>query len=304
MECGDAIDNLEIGYQTFGTLNEEKSNVVWVFHALTGNSNPFEWWPGLFGENTYFNVADHYIVCANMQGSCYGSTEPKDKYFPLITIADMVRAHEALRAHLKIEKIHVGIGGSMGGQQVLQWAVQSPTLFEYIVPVATNAVHSPWGIAFNEAQRMALNHPNPDKGIEAARAIGMLSYRNYQTFEKTQKDADERMNNFAASSYQQYQGTKLRDRFSPLSYYYLSKAMDSHHVGRNFGGLELALKRILSKCICIGVDTDLLFPVSEQKYIARHVSGSSFHVIHSDYGHDGFLIETKKIEQILRKELG
>ncbi|WP_425392876.1 homoserine O-acetyltransferase family protein [Ekhidna sp.] len=301
LECGETLRDLRIQYTTWGELNTEKSNVVWVFHALTANSDPSEWWENLFQEGSPINPTKDFIICANVIGSCYGSTEPKDYDYPLITVRDIVEGHKQLKKHLKIDSIKLGIGGSLGGQQLLEWAVQEPDLFEVIIPIATNAKHSAWGIAFNETQRLALK-ADPANGLDTARAIAMLSYRHYGTYEKTQTDQDGRREDFSASSYQRYQGEKLRKRFSPYSYYVLSKAMDSHDVGRHFGGLENALQRIQSKAIVIGLDTDLLFPVSEQEFIAKHVSNSALHVISSLYGHDGFLIETEQINNILKNE--
>lgn len=302
--CGETLPGIKIHYTTFGSLNATKSNVVWVFHALTANSNPVEWWPGLVGESCILNPEDHFIVCANMLGSCYGSTGPKNGDFPLITIADMVEAHKLLRNHLELDRIHIGIGGSMGGQQLLEWAVQEPDLFEYIVPLATNAFHSPWGIAFNEAQRMALENIDSAKGLETARAIAMLSYRHYDTYRETQIDLDQRWDAFSASSYQRYQGTKLRKRFSADSYVTLSKAMDSHHLGRKFGSAEAALKRIRAKALIISVENDFLFPPAEQAYLAQHIAGARHETIQSLYGHDGFLVESAKITELLRDFIG
>lgn len=299
LESGDALRDLKICYTTMGRLNETRTNVVWVFHALTANSNPAEWWAGLVGEGLAIDPADKFIICANMLGSCYGTTAPKDLTFPLITITDMVNAHKILRDHLGIKKIHLGIGGSMGGQQLLEWAVQEPELFENIVPLATNAFHSPWGIAFNEVQRMALENIDTAKGLETARAIAMLSYRHYNTYQKTQQDVDQRWDHFAASSYQRYQGEKLRKRFTLESYYYLSKAMDSHHVGRHFGSAEAALKRIRSRALIIGIDTDILFPPHEQEFLAEYIPEARVVKIHSDYGHDGFLVESEQISALL-----
>ncbi len=304
LECGKSLRDLRIQFNTYGRLNNEKSNVVWVFHALTANSNPLEWWPGLIGEDDLINPNDYFIVCANMLGSCYGSTEPENFEFPLLTIRDMVNAHKLLKEHLGIGKIRIGIGGSMGGQQLLEWAAQEPELFETIIPLATNAKHSPWGIAFNETQRIAIKHAsNPDQGLEVARAIAMLSYRNQETYEATQKDVDDRINDFSASSYQRYQGQKLSNRFSPFSYYYLSKAMDSHNVGINKNGLVDALESIKSRAIVIGIESDILFPIHEQKFIFDHIPDSIFYPLQSLYGHDGFLIETEQISSILKKEL-
>lgn len=304
LECGETLRDLRVHYTTIGQLNEDKSNVVWVFHALTANSDPAEWWPGLVGEDDFFNPTDHFIICANVLGSCYGSTEPQDFEFPLITIRDIVEGHRRLKDHLGIGRIKIGIGGSLGGQQLLEWATQEPDLFDTIIPVATNAQHSAWGIAFNETQRMAIKTAaNPEEGLETARAIAMLSYRNQETYCVTQSDDDDRIDSFSASSYQRYQGNKLRNRFSPFSYYYLSKAMDSHNVGINKNGVKNALSKITSKVVVIGVETDILFPLQEQKFIFDSIPQATFYPIQSLYGHDGFLIETEKISAILKKEL-
>lgn len=303
LESGHTLQNLRIQYTTYGQLNTDKSNVAWVFHALTADSKAAEWWPGLVGDGSLIDPEEYFIVCANVLGSCYGTTEPEDKNFPIFTIADIVTIHKLLFKELNLTSIKIGIGGSMGGQQLLEWAVQEPELFETIVPIATNAVHSAWGIAFNETQRMALEHPDPKIGLETARAIAMLSYRHYNTYEKSQLDEDFRSNDFSASSYQRYQGEKLEKRFSPISYYYLSKAMDSHNIGRKYRSLEFALSRIRSRAIVIGIESDLLFPATEQEFIARHIENSTIQSVPSLYGHDGFLIEAEAIAKILEEEL-
>ncbi|WP_436517783.1 homoserine O-acetyltransferase family protein [Ekhidna sp. To15] len=304
LECGKTLRDLRIRYTTFGELNKDKSNVVWAFHALTANSDPSDWWNGLIGNGQLINPDDYFIVCANTIGSCYGSTAPMDFNFPQLTIRDLVEAHKKLKDHLNLEQIQIGIGGSMGGQQLLEWAVQEPKLFETIVPIATNAKHSAWGIAFNETQRMAIRSAsNPDDGLEVARAIAMLSYRHEKTYNETQSDEDGRIDQFSASSYQRYQGSKLSKRFSPFSYYYLSMAMDSHNLGVSRNGIENALSKVKSNAIVIGIETDILFPIHEQDYISTHLPNSTFHPIKSLYGHDGFLIETDQISEILRNAL-
>lgn len=303
LEGGNSLSNINIRYSTFGELNADKSNVVWVFHALTGSSNPLEWWAGLFGEESAFDIERDYVICANILGSCYGTTSPEDRSFPVFTIRDIVSLHQKLRDHLEIEKIRIGIGGSMGGQQLLEWASQEPDLFEHIVPIATNACHSPWAIAFNEVQRMALENLDKGKGLETARAIAMLSYRHYRTFDHTQKDIDQRWDNFRSSTYLRHQGEKLRRRFTTESYYYLSKAMDSHNLSRHSVSLEAALSNINASATVIGVDSDLLFPIEEQQFIAQHLKAATFHQIDSSFGHDGFLIETSQLNKILREHL-
>lgn len=322
LESGAVLPHLEIAYHTYGTLNAARNNVVWVCHALTGNSHAASWWDGLIGEGKLLDPREYFIVCANMIGSCYGSSgaltlnpttnEPYYFNFPQVTVRDMARAHILLRKKLDIERISIGLGGSMGGQQLLEWAILEPEVFETIVPMATNARHSSWGIAFNESQRLALladptfherNVNAGSAGLKAARSIGILSYRNYETFENTQRDGNETIDNFRAASYQAYQGEKLIERFHAHSYWHLSKAMDSHNVGRGRGGVEAALARITAKALVIGISTDILFPVEEQKLLAQHIPNAEYIEISSPYGHDGFLIEFPVLTKILRERL-
>lgn len=318
LENGATLPQATIGYETYGTLSGSRDNVIWVFHALTANAAVDEWWPGLFGPGKLLDPERYFIVCANMLGSCYGSTNarsinpgtktPYGKDFPLLTIRDMVKAHQHLQQHLGIDRIQFGIGGSMGGQQLLEWAITDPDLFRSICALATNAKHSPWGIAFNEAQRLAIEadptlYTDTENagaaGLAAARAVAMLSYRNYRTYHNTQQeDSDAVLNDFKAASYQRYQGQKLVDRFDVLSYLTLSRAMDSHNVGRGRGGIEKALSQITAKSLVIGIHSDVLFPVEEQTQLALHIPNAQLELIDSTYGHDGFLIEFAEISRL------
>lgn len=319
LESGTFLQGIDITYTTSGKLNKKKDNVVWVFHALTGNAEPSAWWPGLFGSGNIFNPEDHYIICANVIGSCYGSTGPSSinrftgkpylEHFPIITVKDIVKAHELLRKSLNINKIKIGIGGSLGGQQLLEWAATQPDLFDFIIPIATNAKHSAWGIGFNEAQRMALTADSTfydgtltggRAGLKAARAIAMISYRTQDIYQKNQTDPEPLIDNFRASSYQQYQGEKLSRRFNAHAYYILSKAMDSHNVGRGRGSIIKALNNINSKALVVGVKTDLLFPVEEQELIANEIPNGKIKIIESIFGHDGFLVETKLLSETIK----
>jgi len=319
LESGKKIVDLEIAYHTFGKLNVDKSNVVWVCHALTANSDVFEWWPGLFGKKNLFNADEHFIVCANVLGSHYGTTNPLSKNeitglpyclaFPQFTIRDMVAAHQLLAEHLKLNTIDVLIGGSLGGQQALEWAVIEPDKIKNLVVLATNAQHSPWGIAFNESQRLAIaadrtfyaSNPNGGlKGLKAARSIALLSYRTYESYVRTQSEVDDSSKVlFKASSYQNYQGEKLVKRFNAYSYWYLTKAMDTHNLGRNRSSLKVALKSIKANTLAIGIKNDFLFPLEEQKFIAENINGAKYEEIASFYGHDGFLLETQKLEEVI-----
>lgn len=323
LESGHILHGFHLSYTTHGRLNAGKNNVVWIFHALTANSNAAEWWPGLVGENQLFNPAEHFIICVNMPGSCYGSTGPLDinpengqpfyHDFPFFTTRDMVRSFQYLRQHLGIEKILIGIGGSMGGQQCLEWAIEEPDLFEYIIPMATNAFHSPWGIAFNASQRMSIEADGTWtqkagdaglQGMKVARSMALISYRNYITYEaKQSEDLNGKIENFKPESYQRYQGEKLSRRFNAFSYYFLSKSMDAHHVGRGRGGAEAALSQIKAKTLTIGISTDILFPVNEQEFLAQHIPGATFIQIDSLYGHDGFLLEYGQIHKIINRFL-
>jgi homoserine O-acetyltransferase len=318
MESGKTIPGFHLSYTTIGKLNEEKNNVIWIFHALTANSNPAEWWPGMVGVGKLFDPEKHFILCVNMPGSCYGSTgpldinpetgEPRFHKFEFFTTRDMVRAYQYLKNALGIRKVKLGIGGSMGGQQLLEFAIIEPQLFEYIIPIATNASHSPWGRAFNAAQRIAIEADPSWKenradaginGMKAARSIALISYRHYSSYEVTQQDNDEQLEGFRSESYQKYQGEKLAKRFNAFSYYVLSKGMDAHNVGRGRGDIKHVLKTITAKTLVIGIETDILFPVNEQEFLAEEIPGAQLAVISSAFGHDGFLLEYDKINQVI-----
>jgi len=314
LECGKTLPEYQLAYTTYGELAPEKDNVIWICHALTANSDPAEWWPGLVGKGKIYDPSHHFIICVNTLGSCYGSTfagsinastgEKWGQDFPLITIRDIVHAMSALCRHLGIEKIRLATGGSVGGQQILEWAIINPDLFQAICVIGTNSKHSPWGIAFNEAQRMALQadptlyHDTESAGMagmKAARAIALLSYRNYEAYHRTQQDKPDTLDDFRASSYQRYQGEKLSRRFHPWAYWTLSKTMDTHDVGRNRNGLESALQKITAECLVIGIASDFLFPLQEQEFLHQHISNAHLRVIDSPFGHDGFLIEFDQI---------
>lgn len=315
LENGRELRELEIAYQTYGTLNEKRDNVVWVCHALTANSDVFDWWKGLFGENDLFNPKDHFIVCANILGSHYGTTNPLSVdpdtgsayylSFPQFTIRDMAGVQKLLADYLQIEEISVLVGGSLGGQQALEWSIAEPHRIKRLILMATNAYHSPWGVAFNESQRLAIaadptfysNQPDGGKnGLKAARSIALLSYRNYDTYGISQQEVtNDKTDDFKASSYQDYQGEKLIKRFNAYSYWYLSKAMDSHNIARGRDRAEEVLKAVKARTLVIGITSDLLFPPSEQRFLAGHIPGAVYSEINSFYGHDGFLIEKETL---------
>lgn len=323
LESGTTLPGYHLAYTTHGQLNETGDNVVWIFHALTANSDPAEWWDGLVGEGKLFDPLIHFIVCVNMPGSCYGSIGPLDTNpqtrlpyfhdFSFFTTRDMIRAYQPLKDFLGIRHIHIGIGGSMGGQQLLEWAIEAPQLFDFIFPIATNARHSAWGIAFNATQRQAIEtdaswkEKNDQAGIEGmktARSMALISYRNYNTYGQGQSEPEnEKIIDFKSESYQRYQGEKLAKRFNAFSYYFLSRAMDAHNVGRQRAGVPEALHQIKAKTLVIGIESDILFPLEEQQYLAKQIPGASYVSIRSTYGHDGFLLEYEQIQHCITQFL-
>lgn len=320
LESGEVLPSFRVAYQTFGTLNSTKSNVVWIIHALTANSDPTEWWPGIVGEGKVIDPSKYFIICANTLGSHYGSTSPLDedpssgeKYyqdFPLLTNRDIVKSFIELQHHLQLPSISILIGASIGGQQAIEWAIQAPKSIDKLILIATNAKHSPYGIAFNESQRLAIQADQTwlerrddagKNGLLAARSIALLSYRTAEGYDLTQQDTSEDLENYRASSYQKYQGEKLTKRFNAFSYWILSKAMDSHNVGRGRGGLDQALGAVLAHTTVIGIDSDILFPVREQKLLAEKISNANYFELSSDLGHDGFLTESAAVSSIIAK---
>ena len=321
LEAGGVLHGFQLKYTTLGSLSAARDNVIWICHALTGNSDTSSWWAGLFNEGSPFDHRDYFVISANSLGGCYGSTGPlsvdpkkgRPFYhdFPAITNHDIIRAFDLLREELNLEQVHTVLGGSLGGQQALEWAVQKPEVFQHVIPIACNAVHSPWGIAFNEAQRMAIAADSSWKendaragieGMKAARAMGMISYRAHQTFAVTQAEKNfDQLDDFRAASYQRYQGQKLANRFNAFTYWTLSKAMDSHNIGRGRGSAEKAMARIKARTLVVGIESDILFPLSEQKFIADHIPGAQLEVLQSLYGHDGFLADVEALKRIVKQ---
>ena len=320
LESGAVLPSLHIGYCTYGNLNEDASNVVWICHALTANADVADWWPGMVGKGAALDPEKYFIVCANILGSCYGSSGPLSSNpttgaafgnsFPAITIRDMVNAHIRLREHLGIQKIRLLVGGSMGGYQALEWVLMEPRVIDQLFLLATSATESAWGIAVHTAQRLSIEADKGwdtdmidggKKGLKAARAIGMLSYRNYGIMVKTQTDPDhQKLDGYRASSYILHQGNKLAERFNPYSYWMLTKAMDTHHLARGRGkDVNTLLQQIKQPTLIIGISSDILCPPIEQEQIAAAIPNSQLVIIDSSYGHDGFLIESEKIATAL-----
>lgn len=320
LESGATLPSLTIAYDTYGTRNEDSSNVIWVCHALTANSDVADWWPHTVEEGCFLDPAKYFTVCANFLGSHYGTTGPLSENpatgeawygdFPRVTVRDMVRVHQLLAEHLAIKRVKLLIGSSIGGFQCLEWSVMQPDFAERAAFIATTPRTKPWASAFNESQRMAIEadptfgERNAEAGLGGlaiARSIALLSYRGGMAYDKTQEDEnpDEASFERRVHSYQRYQGEKLRRRFNAYSYVRLSEAVDSHNLGRGRGRVEDVLKQIRAKSLVVAITSDILFPPSDHEILVNNIPDVEYHLIDSDFGHDGFLVEHKQLNDII-----
>ena len=319
LESGEMLPEVDIVYDTFGELNETKDNVIWVCHALTANSDVADWWPHTVEEGRFLDPSRYFIICANFLGSHYGTTSPLsvnpttgEKYyydFPRITVRDMVRCHQLLARHLGIERVKMLIGSSIGGFQCMEWAIMEPHFMEHLVLIATTTCSEPWAAAFNESQRMAIRldrswgERRDDAGLDGmavARSIALISYRGGAAYNATQQDNDVDISfERRAHSYQQYQGEKLRRRFNAISYYRLSEAVDSHNIARGRGSVAEALRAIEARTLVVAISSDILFPPEAHIPLREHISDVEYHLIESEFGHDGFLVEHDKLNRII-----
>lgn len=312
------LPQLDIAYHTYGTLNALRDNVIWVCHALTANSDVADWWPHTVEEGRFLDPAKHFVVCANILGSHYGTTgplsinpttgEPWYGDFPAFTIRDMVAAHQVLAEALGIDRIKVLVGSSVGGFQAVEWAVMEPARFEKLILIATAAKASPWTIAIDETQRMAIEadatfgERRADagmRGMAAARALGLLTYRGSLGYNLTQQDPKEAPAVHRASTYQQYQGEKLCRRYNAYSYVAILNAFDTHDVGRGRRGLEQELAQITAATILVGITSDIIFTPEEMRALQQQIPESRYYEIDSPFGHDGFLVEHVQLNEIL-----
>ena len=324
LESGAVLAEVDITYDTFGTLNEAKDNVIWVCHALTANSDVADWWPHTVEEGRFLDPTRYFIVCANFLGSHYGTTSPLsvnpttgEKYyydFPQITVRDMVKCHQLLAKHLGIERVKLLIGSSIGGFQCMEWAISEPKFMESVALIATTTCTEPWAAAFNESQRMAIRTDKTwgelrdDAGIDGmavARSIALISYRGGAAYNATQQDENPAEASFTrrAHSYQQYQGEKLRRRFNAMSYYRLSEAVDSHNIARGRGSIAEALAKIEARALVVAISSDILFPPEAHVPMREHIRDVEYHLIESEFGHDGFLVEHEKLNTIIQNFL-
>lgn len=320
LECGEVLPSVTIAYHTYGTLSSTADNVIWVCHALTANSDVADWWPHTVEAGRFLDPARHFIICANILGSCYGTTGPTSVNpatgkpwgadFPLITVRDMVRCHQLLARHLGITSVALLVGASIGGFQALEWAVMQPGFARRLGLICTTARVTPWVAAFNESQRMAIEADAsfftsaPDagaQGMAVARSIGLLSYRGRSGYVRSQAnpDADDTCFAHRVLSYQRYQGEKLRRRFNAHSYYRLTQAVDSQNISRHRGPLPEVLATVTCPTLVVACSTDIMFPPSEHEEMVAHLPHCTYSLIHSLFGHDGFLVEADQLNALI-----
>jgi homoserine O-acetyltransferase len=321
LESGARLERLQVAFRTWGRLSPAGDNAVVVCHAFTGSADADRWWTRMFGPGRALDPDRDFVVCANILGSCYGTTGPAsidpatgNPYlgrFPAITVRDMVRVQGELCRALGIRGIRTVIGGSLGGMQVLEWALLFPDLVRSIVPVANSARHSAWAIGLSEAQRQAIAaDPRwaggrydpadpPTAGLAAARMMAMCTYRGFASFEERYGRRPQSDDLFAMESYLRYQGQQLVDRFDAATYFALTRAMDTHDVARGRGEFEAVLRGIRQPALVVTIDTDVLYVPEEQRVMAQHMPAARLERLESPHGHDAFLIHVDELSAMV-----
>ena len=342
LEAGGSLGPVTVAYESWGQLDAGATNAVLVLHALTGDSHAAGpagpghvepgWWDAMIGPGAPIDTDRWFVVCPNVLGGCQGTTGPASpapngtpfgSRFPLITIRDQVAVEAAFATHLGIERWAGVVGGSMGGMRVLEWCVGPPDGVARAGVLAVGAAASAEQIALCSLQVRAIRSDpafaggdyyrtgaRPDEGLALARGMGQITYRTGAEFEhrfgRRAQAAEDPLKGgrFAVESYLQHQGEKLTRRFDPNSYVVLSEAMNQHDIGRGRGGPERALAGVRAEVTVGGIDTDRLYPLSLQAELARLLPGDrDLTVIESDFGHDGFLLETDQVGRLVAAAL-
>jgi len=318
LASGESLGNITVAYETWGTLNAEKSNAILLCHTLTADSHaagPDGWWDDYVGPHKAIDTTRYYVLCTNVLGSCKGSTGPTSDAFPVITIEDMVAVQHACIQQLGIEQLAAVIGGSMGGMQALTWSLCYPDALRLCIPIACTSRLSTQALAFNAIGRQAiLNHQRD--GLVLARMLGHTTYLSgdllADRFGRDLQDAKPDysynfINDFQIESYLHYQGTKFKDQFDPYSYQYLSKAISYFDLDRRYGDLKTAFANTTAQHFFIAISSDWLYPVSESKRMVQALvelgKPVRYATLHSPYGHDGFLLANEQLSQLLRSAL-
>ena len=350
LQCGERLGPVTLAYETWGTLNAQGDNAILITHALTGSSHAHDpeypddpkaaWWNVLIGPGRVFDTSRYFVICSNVLGGCYGSTGPSSidprtgrpygMRFPVITIRDMVHAQRKLIERLQVRELAMVAGGSIGGQQALEWAVTYPELVHKVVVIAATAAQSAQAVAFSEVQRQAIMADpcwlcgdyapgqGPITGLAIARMLAMITYQSEEAmqlrFARNPVQRDEYPSptfspnlggRFDVENYLYYQGAQLAKRFDANSYLYISRAMDLYDVSEGYPSLNAALRRINSKALFVGIHSDILFPAAQIRWLVdklRAVGGDGSYVeLDSPHGHDAFLKEWHQIAEALRQ---
>lgn len=348
LQFGGSLGPVTLAYETWGTLNSAGDNAILLTHALTGNAHAHDpqhpndaraaWWNPLIGPGRPFDTERYYVICSNVLGGCYGSTgpaslnpttgQPYGLQFPLVTIRDMVHAQRRLLEHLGVQQLAMVAGGSVGGQQALEWAVSYPELVRKAVIVAATGALTAQAVAFSEVARQAimadprwqngayLPGQGPNAGLSIARMLAMITYQSEEAMElRFARRPAQRLHSstpsghsalggtFDVEGYLYHQGATLVQRFDANSYLYLSRAMDLYDVSAGYPSLEAALQRIRSQVLCIGIRSDFLFPASRVRALAEQIkqlSGQAhYRELDSPHGHDAFLKEWEQMTAAL-----
>lgn len=317
LENGERLRDVQVAYRTWGDPSNAATNAILICHALTGSADVEAWWPGIIGAGCAFDPAKDFVICANILGSCYGTTGPvsvkpgsSDRYradFPRISIRDMVELERVLLDELGVGQLELVTGPSLGGMQALEWAVSYPERVRSIVPIGVGGRHSAWCIGVSEAQRAAIAaDPNwndgyyaddspPTSGLAAARMMAICTYRSWRSFERRfgrQLRSDDQ---YQVQSYLRHQGEKINARFDANTYVTLTHAMHAHDLSRGRGDYPEVLQRVTQPALVISVSTDALYPPEEQQLLAEHLPASYYEILECEHGHDGFLIETAEL---------
>ncbi len=342
LESGSSLPSVTVAFESWGQLNQNRSNAVLVLHALSGDSHAAGptgpghlspgWWDGLIGPGRPIDTDQYFVVCPNVLGGCQGTTGPSSpdtegspfgSRFPTITIRDQVAVEVALADELGIDTWAAVIGGSMGAMRALEWCVEYGERVERAVVLAVSAAASAEQIALCSLQVRAIKSDpafaggdyyfsgrHPWVGLSLARGLGQLSYRTEHEFDvrfarEAQGDEEPlRGGRYAIESYLEYQGQKLVRRFDANTYVALSEAMNHHDVGRGRGSVAEALSTVRARVTVAGIASDRLYPLEQQLEIARLLPGDNeVHVIQSEFGHDGFLLETDAVGDVVRTAL-
>jgi homoserine O-acetyltransferase/O-succinyltransferase len=340
LESGQVLGPITLAYETYGTLNEEKSNAILIEHALSGDAHAAGfhegekdpgWWDSMIGQGKAFDTTKYFVICSNVIGGCRGSTGPSSinprtgkpyaLEFPLITISDMVNAQRYLIDNLGIDRLLCVVGGSMGGMQALQWVASYPDRVRSSIPIATTLKHSPQQIAFDEVGRQAVmadpdwqegayyGHAQPEKGLSVARMVGHITYMSDQSMEEkfSRRLRDKNFSfkfitDFEVEGYLRYRGDSFVKRFDANSYLYITKALD--YFDLSGGKLIPTGKTVNTRFLVIAFKSDWLYPSYQLQDIVRQLKtrhvDATYCEVKSTYGHDAFLLEVEEETHLIK----